>query len=225
MAAGNVAELRLEVMAKTSTHRVLVFRSGATEWDALDRVQGATDLPMSAGGMTTVQTNLAELASHTLDVILTAPDEASRHTAKLLAEATGARKVTAVGDLADMALGLWEGLRYEELESRFCRAGRLFLDDPSGVLAPEGEQLDAYSAKVVAGLGRGIARQKVGATIGVVLRPLALGVVRCSLNDAPICELWQMIRERPDHEWYVIDRNDSRLNAPPRRPRRPASAA
>lgn len=212
-------------MAKTSIHRVLVFRSGATEWDTLGRVQGSTDLPLSSAGLSAIQGQISALSGQSLDVVLCGPDEASRQTAKALAEATGARKVTAVNDLADMALGLWEGLRYEELESRFCRAGRLFLDDPSGVLAPEGEQLEAYSAKVVAGLGRAIGRQKTGATIGVVLRPLALGVVRCSLNDAPICELWQMIRERPDHEWYVIDRNDSRLNVPPRRPRRPASAA
>lgn len=212
-------------MAKTSTHRLLLVRSGPTDWDTLGRVQGAADLPLSASGEEAVKTSLVPLANTKLDAVLSAPDEASRQTAKLLAAATGAKKVVVVADLADMGLGLWEGLRYDELESRYCRAGRLFLDDPSGVLAPEGEELEAFAAKVVAGLGRSVGKRKSGEAVGVVLRPLALGVVRCSLNEASICDLWQMIRERPDHEWYTIEGHDPRLDAPPRRPRHPASAA
>ena len=146
-------------MARSTPHRLLMLRSGRTEWDLLGRVQGATDLPMADQGRQMVEQNLQAIGNQKLDLVLTAPDEASRLTAKMLAEATGSRKVSVMPELADMGLGLWEGLRYEELESRFCRAGRLFMDDPSGVMAPEGEVLEAYAARVVSAMAKAVARK------------------------------------------------------------------
>lgn len=211
-------------MAKASPSRLLLMRSGRTEWDLLGRVQGAADLPMSQAGRETVESQARGLAEAGLDVILTAPDEASRGTGAILAEATQAKKVVAVPDLAEMGLGLWEGLRYEELENRYCRAGRQFLEDPSGVLAPEGEAMDDFSAKVRVAVARALARQRKGTTVGIVVRPIALGLIRCVLNGADLGQLWAMLSDRPDVEWYQVFRNDPRLVAPVR-PRRPARAA
>jgi broad specificity phosphatase PhoE len=201
------------------------MRSGRTEWDLLGRVQGAADLPLAAVGLEGVQGQAQGLSSQKLNSIACAPDEASRATAELLKKATGCRKVVIVPELGEMALGLWEGLRYEELENRYCRAGRQFLTDPCGVIVPEGEAFESYGDKVRAALAQVMARQKRGATVGVVVRPIALGVMRCLLNTADFGQLWAMLNDRPDVEWYQVAKNDPRLVAPPRRPRRSASAA
>ncbi len=211
-------------MAKANSMRVLVVRSGRTEWDVLGRVQGSADLPMSAEGLTGLNASLAALGGLTLDRVISAPDEASRQTASRLAEVARTRKASVCKDLGEMGLGLWEGLRYEELEERYCRAGRLFLDDPSGVQAPEGEAVDEYAQRVIAALASQLGRAKAGSAVGLVVRPLALGVIRCALNSASLCELWSMVRERPDVEWYDVQGRDPRLAAPPQRPK-PASAA
>lgn len=212
-------------MAKANPTRLLVVRSGRTEWDALGRVQGSADLPLSPAGAEAFKATLEELGGLTLDRIVCAPDEASRQTASLLTQSAEARKSSVCKGFAEMALGLWEGLRYEELEERYCRAGRLFLDDPSGVQAPEGEAVEEYAGRVIAALAEVLGKARAGSAVGIVVRPLALGVIRCALNDASLCELWSMVRERPDVEWYQVQKNDPRLAAPPRRPRRPASAA
>ncbi|HMN39593.1 MAG TPA: histidine phosphatase family protein [Phycisphaerales bacterium] len=201
------------------------MRSGRTEWDLLGRVQGAADLPLTRSGLTAVQGQTTGLISHKLNSIVCAPDEASRATAELLKKATSCRRLTVSPELGEMALGLWEGLRYEELENRYCRAGRQFLTDPSGVLVPEGEAFEDYSDKIRSALAGVMARQKRGATVGVVVRPIALGVMRCLLNSADLGQLWAMLSDRPDVEWYQLSNNDPRLVAPPRRPRRSASAA
>ena len=212
-------------MGKNSYSRVLLMRSGRTEWDLLGRVQGAADLPMAASGSQAAQEQVAQFAGQKLVAIATAPDEASRATAKLLAQATGVKRVAAVPELGEMALGLWEGLRYEELEQRYCSAGRQFMDNPSGVTAPEGDQVDAYAARVQGALGQVVGGHRAGSNIGIVVRPIALGLMRCFLNGADICELWAMLKDRPDAEWYEVPRNDPRLVASARRPRRAASAA
>jgi probable phosphoglycerate mutase len=212
-------------MVKTKTARLMLMRSGRTEWDLLGRVQGAADLPLAAGGRALVEEQMGKLAGQKLGWIACAPDEASRATAEILKGTTGAKKIEVVSDLGEMALGLWEGLRYQELEERFCRAGRQFLDDPCGVLAPDGEGIEAYAEKVRGALAWVAGRQKRGAAVGVVVRPIALGVSRCILNTAELGELWAMLNGRPDLEWYQISKNDPRLVSPPRRPRRSVSAA
>jgi alpha-ribazole phosphatase/probable phosphoglycerate mutase len=179
---------------------------------------------MSAVGAQAAQEQVAQFAGQKLVAIATAPDEASRATAKLLARATGVKRVAAIPQLGEMALGLWEGLRYEELEQRYCSAGRQFMDNPSGVTAPEGEQVDAYAARVQEALGQVVGGHRAGSNIGIVVRPIALGLMRCFLNGADICELWAMLKDRPDAEWYDVPRNDPRLVAPARR-RKTASAA
>jgi broad specificity phosphatase PhoE len=212
-------------MVKAATNRLLLMRSGRTEWDLLGRVQGAADLPLAPAGLQAVEGQTQGLATHALNSIVCAPDEASRATAELLQKATGSRRLVVLPELGEMALGLWEGLRYEELENRYCRAGRQFLSDPSGVIVPEGEAFEEYSDKIRLALAGVMGRQKKGATVGVVVRPIALGIMRCLLNTADLCELWAMLSDRPDVEWYQVSKNDPRLVAPPRRPRRAASAA
>ena len=212
-------------MGKNSFSRVLLMRSGRTEWDLLGRVQGAADLPMAAAGVQAAQEQVAAVAGQKLVAIATAPDEASRATAKLLAGATGVKRITTVPQLGEMALGLWEGLRYEELEQRYCSAGRQFMDNPTGVVAPEGEHMDAYAARVQEALRVVVGSHRGGSNIGIVVRPIALGLIRCFLNGADVGRLWAMLKDRPDAEWYDVPRNDPRLVAPARRPRSAASAA
>lgn len=212
-------------MAKNSKSRVLLMLSGRTEWDILGRVQGSADLPMSAAGEWLAREQAAAISGQTLNAIAVAPDEASRATGRILAAATGVKQVTAVPELAEMALGLWEGLRYDELEQRYCAAGRQFLEDPSGVTAPDGEHVSSHAARVQGAFERVVDRSKPGAAIGVVVRPIALGLLRCFLNGAEVRHLWAMLKDRPDVEWYDVVRNDPRLVVTPRRSRRPASAA
>lgn len=205
-------------MGQSARARLLLVRSGATEWDALGRVQGATDLPLCEQGIHAVQARIADLLEaeggtseedFKLDRVICAPDEGSRQTAKLITQASGISRATSCKDLGEMALGLWEGLRYQELEERYCRAGRLFLEDPSGVQAPEGEALEGYVKQIVPAVGKLVSKMKTGSSSALILRPIALGVIRCVLNNQSVCQLWSMINDRPDMEWYTLPSDDA----------------
>lgn len=202
-------------MAKAAKN-LLLMRSGQTDWDASGRVQGAADLPLSPAGRSVVQAEASTLLGRELAMVLTAPDEASRETARLVAEATGS-KVVVVPELAEPALGLWEGMRYDDLEKRYCRAGRVFLEDPCGVVAPDGDALPATAERVLKAFAKATSRCKAGASVAVVVRPIALGVIRCALNEADLGQLWAMATDRPAMEWYAIHSNDPRLGRHPRR--------
>jgi broad specificity phosphatase PhoE len=211
-------------MAKALAKRLLVMRSGLTDWDAAGRVQGSTDLPICSAGHASVLEALEHAGKAELTAVITAPDEASRETARVVADRLGG-KIVVVQELSEMALGLWEGMRYEDLERRFCRAGRLFLEDPCGVTAPEGEALDEYSVRFMKALRKAVGKCRLGTSAAVVLRPIGLGVARCALNDVDLGQLWSMVTERPPAEWYEVQRHDPRLKAAPARFRARAEAA
>lgn len=190
-------------MAKTTRTRVLVIRSGMTAWDESGRVQGAADLPLSETGRLEVRDRAAELAGEDLSVVLAASDEASVQTAGLIADATGS-KVRILAPLGEVHLGLWEGLPMAELESRYPRACRQWMEDPACVSAPDGENLAEAEDRIIGELCKAVQRVRGGGAVGVVLRPFALGLVRCWLSGAPTCELWTHIHESPWSEWFTL---------------------
>jgi broad specificity phosphatase PhoE len=201
-------------MAKGERIRLLVVRCGSTEWDEAGRMQGAADLPLCEAGRQSTEAIAGDIAVDPPQVVLSGPDEASRTAAKVLAQAAGA-KVKTLDELSEIHLGLWEGLLESGVEERYPRAAKQWAEDPGGVSPPEGESLQHAKERILTALADGIDRLKEGAAAAVVLRPVALGIVRCWLNDAPTAELWSQIRDRPAAEWYDVSAERLRKLAAP----------
>ncbi len=197
------------------TAGLLLIQTGATAWDRLGRLQGTTDLPLSDEGRADVDARARGLTGTHLSLIISAPDEASRQTAQAFARATRS-KVRVREDLAEPALGLWEGLAMTELEQR-CRAGRTFVEDGPGVVPPGAtECLGEYRSRLWPAVMDALSAAKAGprGSVALVLRPLALGVCRCELDGEPLESIWTMVRDRPAMEWYDWGRTQA-----PRAPR------
>jgi len=205
-------------MPKASDLRVLLVRSGQTQWDAAGRVTGSADLPLTDAGRRHIQEEVAALDGARLGVVLCGPDEGSRETAGIVAEATGARVKTVEG-LHEMRLGLWEGLRAADLEERYPKAYRQWTDDPAAVLVPDGETVSEAMDRLVSELARSLERVKEASQgVGVVLRPMALALVRCWMGDGKTKGVWTC-GDQPDVEWRSLGRDQIR------RPREPARVA
>lgn len=200
-------------MAKIASYRILMFRSGPTEWDDSGRVQGSTDLPLAASGQLRVQDEIARLGPCSLSKVLCAPDEASLETARMLADATGA-SVQKLKGCCEIDFGLWEGMLRSELDGRFCRAGRQWDDDPTCITPPEGEPVEAYIGRVLPVISRATLKAAEAAVgtgangesggVGLVLRPVSDALVRCVLAGRPTSELVSVIEARPHAQWFEV---------------------
>lgn len=212
-------------MAFSSRSRVLVVQSGATEWDRLGRVQGSADLPLSSAGRADIDQRARQLEGTRLGSVISAPDEASRETAAVIAKATGGR-VLVDQSLGELNLGLWEGLLCSALEAK-CKAGKLFLEGGAGIVPPGGtESLEQFQARLLPNVARLVGRRRGDSAL--VLRPIALGTLRCAFNSVGLSAFWEMVRDRPSAEWYDLSRNDPRLSSQasdsPQRGREPSAA-
>lgn len=192
-------------MAKARDLTVLLVRSCATEWDDCGRLVGSSDLPLCEAGRGRLEQALDAMGPIDLELVLCSPDEGSVQIAELVAGSTNA-KVRVVENLGDVRLGLWEGLRGNELAERYPTTFRHWQSDPGSVQVPGGESFHEARERIVDGLVRAIEKTRAKNTrIGVVVRPMAWAVLRCWLGSMPSNRVWEALRDAPLMAWHEVD--------------------
>ncbi len=73
---------------------------------------------------------------------------------------------------------------------------------------PEGETVQEVAERLRQTV-RAVARKHKGSAALVVLRPVALGLMRCILGDHPLEELWQHVD--PEFTWSSYDTKGKQL--------------
>lgn len=166
-------------------HVVYLIGSGCTDWQEQDRLQGDTDLAMSRAGMEQIHEQ-ARLWMETrgeaaVRTVYSAPDQASRDTAAIFAERAGA-KVKAVPELAEMHLGLWQGLTVGELRERYRSTFHQWQTDFATSAVPQGElpgEAERRLRRAVKRLARG------QDALVLTLRPMMLRLATALLTQDP----------------------------------------
>jgi probable phosphoglycerate mutase len=96
------------------TTRLIVWRHGNTDWNAANRVQGQTDVPLNDLGRQQA-TDAAELLARLRpDALVSSDLRRAAETAAALAALTG-RSVTYDDRLRERNFGVWEGLTMSEV--------------------------------------------------------------------------------------------------------------
>lgn len=119
--------------------RLALLRHGATEWNRQHRLQGRSDLPLSADGR-------AQVGGWRLPAEMGAwrwwssPLQRSRETADLLAaQFSPAPAITVDSRLTEMSYGAWEGATLEQLRKRDGEQMRLWEARGLDMRPPDGE--------------------------------------------------------------------------------------
>lgn len=194
--------------------RCYLVRHAQTAWNLENRLQGRSDLPLSAVGEQQADRLSAYFASHHLQGLFTSSLRRSLQTAQRIASGNGHRITPVVEpELAEMHLGAWEGLTPEEIDARFGGSYGQWRLRPSSVAIPGAEPHEAFRRrvrrvwdKIVAGLSEGesvvvshggviaaVVADLLGADYELVIRRLRLdngGVTAVELGSALPHVLW-----------------------------------
>jgi len=143
--------------------RCYLVRHAQTAWNSENRIQGQSDLPLSAVGEQQAQCLAARFASRHLHTIVTSALQRSHQTAQRIALGNGHGLSPLIEHgLAEMHLGAWEGLTPEEIDARFQGAYRHWRLRPSAVAIQDAEPLDAFRARVRHAFGKVLASLEEG---------------------------------------------------------------
>ena len=177
---------------------ILLARHGETDWNRERRVQGHSDRPLNETGRAQARALADELRNVPLDAVYSSDLARARETAELVAERHGLQ-VTTLRDLREKHFGSWEGLRDDEILSRFPEARRGHWGD--------GETSDEMARRVLDALRR-IADSHPGGQVLVVAHggPLRAMLLHCeTVRDGPIGNCHVLRVRLQDGVWRSAD--------------------
>ena len=144
--------------------RFLLIRHGETEWNLASRIQGHSDSPLTASGVSQARALAQRLAAESFDVLVASDLPRAVRTAEIIARRSG-HAVIADARLRERNFGLGEGLTYGEIDYQYPDVfSRVRTTDPDYVI-PGGESRrqfylrvkDAFESLAAAHEGRRVA--------------------------------------------------------------------
>lgn len=182
--------------------KLLLIRTGATEYESQHRVQGTLDIPLSEDGRLQMEKVATELHSTTIDACFAGPCRATQQSADILATELNLKPKT-IEDLRNLDHGLWQGMLISDVKSKQPKVYRQWQEHPETVCPPEGESLQVVRERLARALNKIAKKQKTGTAAVVVAEPLT-SLLKQALRDDALGNLW----EPPGDEsaaWELID--------------------
>lgn len=99
--------------------KILLIRHGETAWNAVRRLQGHTDIPLSATGERQAEALAQALAAEPLDAIISSDLGRALQTAKAVAAQHPHLPLHVDAGLRERGYGAFEGLLYTEIAERY----------------------------------------------------------------------------------------------------------
>ncbi len=146
-----------------SSARICIIRHGETAWNAEGRVQGQTDVPLSALGEAQARALGEALAGERFAALYASDLARVRQTAAPAARALGLEP-RLDADLRERHYGKFETLTYAEARERHPADYQRFRDREPGYDFGSGESLQAFNARAIACIGA-IARRHSGEAV------------------------------------------------------------
>jgi probable phosphoglycerate mutase len=188
--------------------RIVLWRHGRTAWNAEQRFQGQTDIPLDETGLVQAARAAKALARLTPSRIIASDLVRAKATADALATLTGLAVRTDVG-LRETNGGQWQGLTRSEIEVRFGDQMRQW-SSGSDVRPGGGETRLEVAARVVAVVDEEVAELAAGQTLVVATHGGAARAAIGALLGLPP-EYWGALGVLANCAWSVLQENSSGL--------------
>ncbi|MFZ3577362.1 histidine phosphatase family protein [Virgibacillus sp. DJP39] len=181
---------------------ICLVRHGETDWNALGKLQGATDVPLNSKGVQQAEECGVYLKSTTWDIVISSPLQRAKCTAGIIHKTLSNVPLIEMDDFSEKSFGDAEGMNLEERKSTFPDRNY-----------PNQEDNDSFKKRVMSGLEKvnhNYPNAKVlliahGAVINSILATLSNGEVgsgKTRLNNACISNI-QFIQD----QWNVKEIN------------------
>jgi alpha-ribazole phosphatase len=169
--------------------QLLLVRHGETDWNASQRFQGHSDVPLNENGRRQAEAIAQRLAEHELEAIYASDLSRAWDTAAAIAAHHNIEPI-AEAKLREGSFGQWEGLTYAEIEQREPEAVKAWHADISSFQPPDGESIHQLYERVVAAYQQ-IAARHAGQTVLLAAHGGSLQMLICYLLGLPPKSFWQ----------------------------------
>lgn len=197
----------------TETRRVICWRHGQTDWNAENRFQGQTDIPLNETGVSQAEHAARLLALLRPDAIIASDLQRAADTANALARLTGL-SVAHDPALRERHGGPWEGLTRAEISAGWPEQLRT-MDIPGG------EDMPVVGARVAEAIRRGLEKVPENGVLVVASHGAALRAGIHTMLGLPEDQLealgslgncsWSVLGPRRLGGWRLLEHNAGSL--------------
>jgi broad specificity phosphatase PhoE len=155
--------------------KFLLIHAGPTPWDDEDRVSGDHTLPLTDEARAALVHVVDSISEMVTAVYRPRQNEACDEVARMIAHRFRLRPRDSP-DLDGWHLGLWQGLRREDVKRRFPTVIQQWEDSPATVVPPEGESFEEAVDRL-RDATRDIVRRNRDGVVALALRPMAMQMI------------------------------------------------
>lgn len=171
--------------------RIYLIRHGQTDSNSGGQFQGRIDNPLNRAGMEQVRRMTSFMHSVRLDAVYCSSLLRARMTAAPLAMDHNLA-YRPMEELEEICFGLWEGVSFREIHSRWPREMTAFLTTPADWTPPGGESLAQVKRRCDLAMEKILAEQGSGRNIAVISHGGIIRVQLCSILGMPLNNIWKV---------------------------------
>lgn len=187
--------------------RIILLRSGATDFEEEGRIKGTLDIPLNAHGNKQAFKAAAALADQDVKTVYYSPCQSAQETAMVVADGLEI-KAKPLKNLQNLDHGLWQGKLIEELKEKQKKVYRLAQEQPTSVCPPEGETVVDAQMRVKAVIDKLIKKHKNQVVVLVAPEPLT-SLLHSYLRQTEWEDFWDQVCECGS--WLTIDVEPTQL--------------
>lgn len=193
---------------KLTITTLYLIRHGSTDLNLEQRYQSKTDLPLNIHGIKQIKQLKKRIMHIPFDLVLISSAKRSQQTCQLLFNR--ATPVVIHKGLSEINFGIWEGLTYKEVQSRYPKELSYYEQDPLK-FAPKGGETFAVVLDRIKVLYRNICSIYQGKTIAILGHGGSLNIFLCYLLGIKPQTRWQF-RLQPASLVKIVIYPNNRIN-------------
>jgi broad specificity phosphatase PhoE len=164
--------------------QLILIRHGETLWNKEGRIQGTSDIELSAAGIEQARLLALSLKDHTIEAIHASPLKRALQTAEIINE-FHRKEIQTHQDLTEMDQGDFEGFSFKELMARQKDFLNKWIADPASVKMPNGESLAQLQQRAWRAMEAIINKEENAV---VVAHNFTIAAILCRLRNISLSE-------------------------------------
>jgi broad specificity phosphatase PhoE len=163
---------------------------------------GNTDIPVCPEAYGQIVRWSEQLRAEGMNILFSGPGGPAEETGRKIAGILRIRH-RVEKDLAEVNLGLWQGMFSSDIRQRQPKVFKQWQDQPESVTPPDGERLGSAQERIEYCIGL-ILKKHPEMKIGVVLGPVGLALARIAREGKTINDIWELMKDPLTWHEYVI---------------------
>ena len=168
--------------------KLILVRTGKTDWNKINRIQGTCDIPLNEEGKSDAESLSHALSDKKIDAVYSSCLSRSSETASIIVKKQNV-KVKKVKELNELNQGVWQGLCIDDVKKRYIKQYSLWKQSPISSKPPEGESMHEAYARTVKALKK-IIKKHPNDTVCIVSHEIILALAITYLKKLDLASIW-----------------------------------